>query len=83
MTCRDFAEFIADYLSGELPQVTRETFESHLAICENCQKYLTIYRESAVLGRRAFDDDGVSLPTEVPADLVEAILAARRRSGLH
>jgi len=81
LTCRDFAEFIADYLAGELEPEIRDAFDSHLAICKNCQKYLTIYRDTTTLGRGAFGDDIGSLPSDVPAELVQAILAARRRSG--
>jgi len=81
VTCREFAEFIADFLSDELAPDTRATFESHLAICENCQKYLDIYGETIRLGRGAFADDAETVPSDVPAALVDAILAARRRSG--
>jgi len=80
LTCREFAEFIADYLSGDLAPDVRAGFEAHLAVCANCQKYLLIYRDTSELGRHAFDARGDSLPGDVPADLVEAILAARRRS---
>ena len=81
MTCRDFAEFIGGYLSDELNPDIRRTFESHLARCENCQKYLAIYRETTKLGRAAFDDETGPVPSDVPTELVDAILAARRRSG--
>jgi anti-sigma factor RsiW len=69
-----------DYLSGELPAASRADFETHLSICTNCQHYLTSYRETISLGRRAFDDDDASVPPQVPADLVAAILAARPRN---
>jgi anti-sigma factor RsiW len=80
VTCRQFADFIADYLSGELPSAARETFERHLERCENCHIYLTIYQDTVRLGRRAFDGaDDEPLPREVPDRLVTAILAARRQ----
>jgi anti-sigma factor RsiW len=78
MTCREFADFIMDYLSAELSAESRTHFEHHLGICDNCRKYLTSYQESVKLGRRAFDDDNASLPADVPQELVKAILAARR-----
>jgi anti-sigma factor RsiW len=78
VTCREFAEFIADYLSGELPAETRAQFERHLVVCPNCAVYLSNYRDTIALGRRAFADEDARLPDDVPDDLVQAILASRR-----
>jgi anti-sigma factor RsiW len=81
VTCREFADFMADYLSGALPVEVRQRFDHHLSICPNCQRYLSSYAESVKLGKRAFDDEAASLPGDVPEDLVQAILASRRRSS--
>ena len=80
MTCRDFADFMMDYLSGELSSDSRAEFEYHLSLCVNCRRYLDSYQESVKLGKRAFDDDDGALPVEVPEELVNAILAARRQA---
>ena len=77
MTCREFADFMGDYLSDELPTDARQQFDHHLSLCLNCQRYLTSYRETLVLGKGAFSDDGAALPPDVPEELVKAILAAR------
>jgi anti-sigma factor RsiW len=77
VTCREFADFMADYLSNELPPDHRRPFEHHLSLCLNCQRYLTSYRETVALGKRAFADDDAALPADVPEGLVKAILAAR------
>jgi anti-sigma factor RsiW len=77
MTCLEFADFMADYLSGELPPAVREAFEHHLDICTNCRRYLTSYEETVQLGKHAFDDEDELLPPDVPEELVRAILAAR------
>jgi len=82
MTCREFADFMADYLSGELPADSRSAFEQHLRLCVNCQKYLAGYEETVKLGKRAFDDDDDAVPSRVPEELVRAILAAKRARGL-
>ena len=74
-----FADFMADYLSGELAFDAHSAFERHLALCPNCVRYLESYRESVALARRAFDEDA-PVPAEVPEQLVQAILSARRRS---
>ena len=78
MTCRELAEFIADYLSGDLPLQTRGKFDRHLTMCPNCVAYLSNYRDTIALGRRVFADDDAAVPDDVPADLVQAILASRR-----
>lgn len=79
VTCREFAEFMGDYLAGELSADVRTQFDDHLARCTNCRRYLTSYEESVKLGKHAFDDNGADLPADVPEELVQAILAARRR----
>lgn len=81
MTCREFAEFIADFLDGELPPAERQQFERHLSRCVNCTRYLESYRQSTALGKRAFDDEDAEVPKDVPEELVEAILLTRRSSG--
>ena len=79
MTCREFADFMADYLSGELPVAAKATFDHHLTLCANCRRYLTSYEETVKLGQRAFDDDHAAVPADVPEPLVKAILDARTR----
>jgi len=78
VTCREFADFMMDYLSNELPAESRAQFEYHLSLCVNCRNYLRSYEETVKLGKRAFDDEDSALPADVPDDLVKAILAARR-----
>jgi anti-sigma factor RsiW len=79
MTCREFADFMGEYLAGDLPSAAKAEFERHLDICVNCQKYLTWYEQTVKLGKAAFRDGDASLPPEVPEPLVKAILAARAR----
>ena len=79
MTCREFADFMMDYLSDELSTESRAAFEYHLCLCTNCQRYLASYREAVKLGKRAFEDDDANVPSHVPEELVKAILTARPR----
>jgi len=81
MTCRELAEFLADYLSGEIPADVRTVFEDHLSRCSNCRNYLASYRITIELGRRAFEEVDAEVPADVPDDLVRAILASRLREG--
>jgi anti-sigma factor RsiW len=80
VTCREFADFMMEYLSDELSAGSRDLFEKHLRICVNCQNYLRSYEESMTLGKRAFEDPAAPLSREVPEELVKAILAARRKA---
>lgn len=78
MKCREFAEFIADYLSGDIEAEPRSAFERHIERCANCRAYLANYRSTVALGRSAFSDEDADVPADVPDDLVKAILASRR-----
>ena len=81
MTCRELAEFITGFLDGELPSGEREAFERHLSRCGNCARYLEGYRKSVALGKQAFASPEAPLPGDVPDELVEAIVRARRAAG--
>jgi anti-sigma factor RsiW len=77
LTCRDFINFIADYLSNELSQSEREKFEFHLADCPHCAKYLASYQTTITFGRLTISDLDGDVSDEVPEELVQAILKAR------
>jgi anti-sigma factor RsiW len=81
MTCRELADFLMDYLNEDLPDDVRAAFDRHLALCPNCVAYVKTYRTTIELGRRAFADDEADAGTEVPDELVRAILAARDREA--
>ena len=80
MTCKEFFDFIGDYLEGELPLAERSRFQVHLDACTSCVNYLDGYRTTIELGKEAVDcDPGEAPPDDVPPDLIEAILKARRK----
>jgi anti-sigma factor RsiW len=79
LTCQELIEFLADYVDGELSSDERARFDAHLAICPHCVDYLHGYRETIRLGRASFADS-TELPDDVPDELVDAILSARKRS---
>src|SRR5687768_18105571 len=75
---------MADYLSGELLPETTAQFEHHLTVCPNCVAYLSNYRHTVTLGRRAFADDDADVPDEVPDTLSsDARTAQPSRSEEH
>ena len=80
MKCREFVEFVMEYLDGTLGEAERRVFEDHVGLCPPCVNYLESYRETVRLGRSvcAPDDD---VPPDVPEELVQAILSARSRKS--
>ena len=79
LSCRELIEFLTAYLDDELAPEERAAFEIHLSVCPYCVDYLATYRETIHLGKQAFAAGSESME-EVPAELVDAILAARSRS---
>jgi anti-sigma factor RsiW len=80
LTCRQIAEFLLDYLSGELPADQTAQFERHLAVCPACVDYIRSYKDTIRFSRTAFDDLTDEPAADVPEELVQAILTARRRT---
>ncbi len=85
LSCREFVDFVWAYLSGEVSSEERSEFELHLALCPSCVAYMANYQKTVELGKLAFSDDaeaGDAVPPDVPEELIDAILAARRRPSL-
>jgi anti-sigma factor RsiW len=78
MSCREFAEFLHEYLFGSLPGEERAQFDKHLAECPWCIAYLDSYRKTIQLEKAAFSGpEDAPLPGEVPEELIQAILRTR------
>ena len=78
ITCRDLAEFLHDFVSGELPPEQRERFERHLAECPPCLVYLETYQITIRLTRSL---KNTPLPPDVACRLREAMASARPDAG--
>ena len=75
MNCRECADFLADYVAGELPANQLAVFERHLQACSNCEEYMRQYNTTIIAGRAACLDPRAL--ADVPEALIRAILAAR------
>jgi len=78
MKCREVAEFLMEYLDGALGEAERRVFEGHIGDCPACVNYLETYRETVRLGKSVCAPDA-EVPPDVPEELVQAILSARRK----
>jgi anti-sigma factor RsiW len=77
--CRECDDFLVDYVSGDLSPEVLATFETHLDRCRNCRTYVEQYRLTIKAGKTACEaarEVGVAMPEE----LIQAILAARRKT---
>ncbi len=77
MTCREFTEFLYDYLCDDLPADVCAEFESHMAECPECVAYMDSYKKTILLEKAALFADASSPVTDIPEELVQAILSAR------
>ena len=78
ITCVEFEDFMIAYMEGELPPAQRRVFEFHMKICRECRDYMAAYKRTIEVSGRAFKDQSAPVPPEIPEDLVQAILDARR-----
>ena len=79
MTCREFIEFLWQYVSGELSAAEQARFDEHMARCAKCVRYLKSYEATITLERAALAATDEPVPADVPEELIRAILDARRK----
>jgi anti-sigma factor RsiW len=78
LTCKDVHDFLMAYLDGDVTPAERRAFDEHLGACASCVRYLEQYKRTIQLSRDA-GETGIAADANVPAGLIEAIRAARRR----
>lgn len=77
ITCRELIDFIASYRDNELTPDQRVEFERHLSVCPSCVAYLETYEQTIAMAKTAGNEP---VSEDVPESLVQAILAARKRT---
>ena len=77
MKCKEFNDFLADYLEGELDDKTHTVFDAHLQMCPPCVDYLDSYKDVIRLGKACCGGPDGDVPSDAPQSLIKAILAAR------
>ncbi len=81
MTCREFIDFLSDYFEENLSARVHTEFAEHLAECPDCTVYMKSYEATIRLGKAIFANPDGPVPSEVPEELVHAILASRRHEA--
>lgn len=81
MTCQELADYLMQYIDGELPEAQRASLASHLDLCPPCLAYLHSYRQAVELGQKLCADSAGPIPDDVPEELVQAILTARAQKA--
>jgi anti-sigma factor RsiW len=72
MTCRQCAELLLEFLSGELQRELHEMMQEHLQSCPPCVHFVETYRITITLSRKL-------PPAELPPDVAERLWAAMQR----
>ena len=79
LTCKEFDDFMIDYLEHELPLKDRFGCWLHLKMCRHCSRFVREYQQTITLGKQAFDEPDDPVPESVPEDLINAAVAYRRK----
>lgn len=77
LTCKEFDDFMVDYLDQRLPVWQKFMCWLHVKMCRECAEFVRDYHRTLALGKTAFDDPDEPVPDSVPDELVKAALARR------
>lgn len=74
LTCREFEEFIDDYLDDNLPASVSRKVRLHLIACRDCRSYISAYKRSIEMGKAVCDKLDSEIPEDVPEELITFVL---------
>ena len=80
LRCKEFVDFLMDYIDGALEPESRRIFDAHVGDCPDCRAYLESYRTTLSLLKSVAEEPDAAVPDEVPETLVAAVMAAREKS---
>ena len=78
LTCKEFDDFMIDYLDGELPVWQKYMCWLHVKMCRECAHFVRQYRRTVALEQSAFDFADDPVPDTVPEELINAALTRRK-----
>lgn len=75
ITCREFEQFLFDYVEGKLAPVQRKRFDRHMAVCPFCRTSLAAYIKAINMGQKVCaEDEQDDVFDRAPQELINAIL---------
>ena len=78
LTCKEFDDFMVDYLDGDLTVWQKFMCWLHVKMCRECASFIQQYQKVIKFGQSAFDaPDDDPLPDSVPEELIKAALVYR------
>ena len=78
LTCKEFDDFMVDYLGDGLPGGRKCSGWLYVKRCKECAEFVRDYHRTIALGKSAFDDPDESVPATVPEELINAALAHKK-----
>lgn len=78
LTCKEFDDFMIDYLDGGLPAWQKYMCWLHVKMCRECAEFVRQYRRTVALEQIAYDSADDPVPDWVPEELIQAALTRRR-----
>lgn len=80
ISCKELIDFLWAYVSEELSAEERHEFDRHLQVCPSCVAYLDSYKKTIEMEKTMVSELGDQGCEDVPEDLVQAVLKARKRN---
>lgn len=78
LSCKEFTEFLNDYVENALPPERRAIFDHHTELCLDCRNYLQSYRVAMKRSVLAMGSGLDVLASPVPESLILAVLQAAK-----
>jgi len=77
ITCKEFNDFIYDYVEEYLTQEQLILFKRHMKVCPMCRNFLRTYLTAYKAKDELLPYSDLDVPVSVPQDLIDAILDVR------
>ena len=74
LNCREFEEFIDDYIDGKLPSSVSRKVYLHLLACGDCRSYIRAYQRSIEMSKAFCDKLDSEVLEDVPDELISIVL---------
>ncbi len=81
LNCKEFEQFIDDYIDGSLPENVSRKVYLHLLACGDCRSYITAYQSSIEMGKAICDKLDSEVPEDVPEELITLVLENIKQKG--